>query len=327
MNILVAGGAGYIGSVCVELLLEAGYNVAVVDNLQRGHRQAVSPEAHFFHGDIADEEFVGEILRSFSPDVVMHFCALSLVGESVEKPLLYYQNNVAAGMALVRTMLAHDVRKIIFSSTAAVYGEPIETPIHEDHPKDPVNPYGRSKLMFEQILADLAASDGLRSVSLRYFNAAGATALHGEDHRPETHLIPLILEAAAGQREHVTVYGTDYPTPDGSCIRDYIHVADLARAHILALEKLDAREGAESFNLGNGQGFSVLEVIAAAEEVIGRTIPVRYGPRRAGDPAVLVASSERIQRELGWKPQIPDIRAIIESAWQWKLRHPRGYEE
>lgn len=325
MNVLVLGGAGYIGSVCAEYLLEAGHSVAVVDNLSRGHREAIPEKAACFLGDIGDERFMNEVFSSFHADAVMHLCALSLVGESVINPSLYYQNNVAAGISLLRVMLAQNVRKIIFSSTAAVYGEPSETPIHEDLPKAPVNPYGKSKLMFEEVLADLASADGLRAISLRYFNAAGATAARGEDHHPETHLIPLVLDAALGRRECVTVFGTDYPTPDGSCIRDYIHVADLARAHLLALEYLDKVNGAEAFNLGNGQGFSVLEIIEAAKEVTGRSIPVRIGRRRAGDPAILVASAQKAHKTLGWKPAFTDVREIIASAWRWKLAHPNGY--
>ncbi|MCX7625988.1 MAG: UDP-glucose 4-epimerase GalE [Candidatus Sumerlaeaceae bacterium] len=325
MKVLVLGGAGYIGSVCTEYLLEAGHSVAVVDNLSRGHRDSIPANAIFFQGDIGDDSFMHQVFDSFRADAVMHFCALSLVGESVVNPALYYQNNVAAGISLLQSMLAHDVRKIIFSSTAAVYGEPSQIPIVEEAPKIPVNPYGKSKLMFEEILADMAAAHGLRAVSLRYFNAAGATTQHGEDHCPETHLIPLVLDAALGRREYVLVFGTDYPTPDGSCIRDFIHVADLARAHLLALDLLEKVNGAEAFNLGNGQGFSVLQIIEAAREVTGRSIPVKISHRRPGDPAVLVASARKAQSVLGWQPEFTDIREIIASAWRWKLQHPNGY--
>ncbi|MGC8741550.1 MAG: UDP-glucose 4-epimerase GalE [Candidatus Sumerlaeaceae bacterium] len=327
MKILIAGGAGYIGSVCTELLLRHGLSVAVVDNLSRGHRQAVPHEAEFYCGDIGDAVFLDSVFRAVKPAAVMHFCALSLVGESIENPLAYYQNNVAAGLILLRTMLAHGVTKLIFSSTAAIFGEPQLIPIPEDAPPSPVNPYGASKWMFEQILRDLAKSVGFRSVSLRYFNAAGATDIHGEDHRPESHLIPLLLDVALGKRDKITVFGNDYPTHDGSCIRDYIHVADLAQAHLLALEYLDCVKGAEVFNLGNGHGFSVFEIIAATQTVTARRIPVEIGPRRPGDPAVLVASSEKIRRVLGWNPRYPDIHEIIQSAWRWKREHPHGYAD
>lgn len=325
MKVLVAGGAGYIGSVCTDLLVQSGYSVVVVDNLSRGHRQAVPSSAKLYCGDIADESFLDQVFRLEKPAAVMHFCALSLVGESVANPITYYQNNVSAGLVLLRVMLAHNVKKLIFSSTAAIFGEPTVVPISENTPTSPVNPYGASKLMFERILSDLGHAYRFRSVSLRYFNAAGATEHHGEDHRPETHLIPIILDVALGKRQKLIVFGNDYPTPDGSCIRDYIHVADLAEAHILALEYLDRIEGAEFFNLGNGQGFSVFEVVAAAEKVTGRSIPLEIGERRPGDPAVLVASSAKIRNTLGWQPRHRDIHEIIESAWRWKLEHPNGY--
>ena len=327
MKVLVGGGAGYIGSVCVANLLAEGHDVAVVDNLSHGHRSAVSARAHFFAGDIGDEQFLHTVFREYQPDAVMHFCALSSAAESVSDPLTYYHNNVAAGLALLRIMKAHAVDRLIFSSSAAVYGEPSSTPIDETAPALPVNPYGRTKLVFEQILADCARAWGLRAIALRYFNAAGATPQLGEDHRPETHLIPIVLETVLGRREAVTVYGDDYPTRDGSCVRDYIHVADLARAHVLALEHLDRVAGVEHFNLGNGAGFSVFEIIRAAETVTGSDVRVHRGSRRAGDPAILVASSEKIRSVLGWQPDHPDIHDIIASAWEWKRKHPDGYPD
>jgi len=325
MKVLVAGGAGYIGSVCAECLLAAGYEVGVIDNLSRGHRDAVPPSAQFYLGDVGDSEFINRVLDVFRPEAVMHFCAHSLVGESVREPMPYYENNVAAGLVLLRAMLRHGVRKIVFSSTAAVFGEPEDVLIAEDTPKKPINPYGRSKLMFENILTDYSLAYGLKAVSLRYFNAAGATKERGEDHRPESHLIPIVLEVALGKRPELTVFGDDYPTPDGSCVRDYIHVEDLAQAHILALSALDNLPGHECFNLGNGHGFSVFEVIKAAERVTGKKIPYRVGERRLGDPAVLVASSEKIRSRLGWKPRFSNIDDIIESAWRWRIAHPSGY--
>lgn len=327
MNVLVAGGAGYIGSVCVEVLLAAGHRVAVVDNLSRGHRSAVPPEASFHCGDVSDREFLRRVFSEFEPEAVVHLCALSLVAESVERPLDYYCNNLAGGLALLDVMQEFHVRRFVFSSSAAIFGEPSSVPIAEPAPKNPLNPYGRTKWMFEQILSDVAKATDLCAVSLRYFNAAGATESRGEDHRPETHLIPLVLEVAEGRRSHITVFGDDYPTPDGSCVRDYIHVLDLARAHALALENMDRLAGVVAYNLGNGNGFSVLEILDAARRVTGRPIPFRVGPRRPGDPAVLVACSEKIRRELGWHPHVQDIESMIESAWRWKLAHPHGYPD
>lgn len=325
MRILVAGGAGYIGSVVVAELSKLGHEVVVVDNLSRGHARAVLAEVPLHVGDVGTEAFLSAVFAQYQFDAVMHFCALSLVGESVQKPLEYYQNNVGKGLTLLQTMKEHGVRYLIFSSTAAIFGEPEIVPIPEDAPKKPTNPYGRSKLIFEEVLEDCERAWGLRSACLRYFNAAGATPELGEDHQPETHLIPLVLDVAAGRRPSITVFGNDYPTPDGTCIRDYIHVVDLARAHVLALNALLEREASLRYNLGNGKGFSVLEVIRTAERVTGRIIPFEIGPRRAGDPAVLVASSERIQTELGWKPQYPELADIIASAWEWRQAHPDGY--
>jgi len=325
--ICVIGGAGYIGSVVVEALLAADRIVCVYDNLSLGHRNAVPDDAVFVQGDHGDETLLKETLQKYNCSAVMHFSALSLIGESVEKPLLYYENNVAKGVALLRAVLAAGVRHFIFSSTAAVYGEPISVPILEDASTFPTNPYGNTKLAFERLLADTAMVNNLRFVSLRYFNAAGATERCGEAHDPETHLIPLILQVAAGKREHIDVFGNDYPTSDGSCIRDYIHVEDLAAAHLLALKYLESGGVSDIFNLGNGQGFSVLDVIDVARRVTGREIAVQIVGRRIGDPAILVASSEKIQRVLGWQPQRPRLEDIIESAWRWHQSHPHGYEK
>ncbi len=327
MSVLVVGGAGYIGSVMVEQLVHAGEHPVVLDNLSRGYQDAVHRDAVLIEGDMADSELVRRTLARYHCDVVMHFSALSLVGESVQKPLLYYENNVAKGIMLVKAMREAGVDNIVFSSTAAVYGEPQNVPITEDEPTMPVNPYGRSKRMFEQFLADCVQDGGISSVSLRYFNAAGAGEHCGEAHRPETHLIPIVLEVALGKRDSMTVYGDDYPTRDGTCIRDYIHVVDLARAHLLAMEYLRKGTGrADIFNLGNTRGFSVLEIIKVAEKVTGKNIPYTIGERRPGDPAVLVASSEKIKKTLGWKPEFPDVEDIIESAWRWHSAHPGGYD-
>lgn len=327
MKVLIAGGAGYIGSVCVARLLEEGHAVTVVDNLSRGHFRAVSSDADLYVGDIGDEEFLTKVFQRVHPDAVMHFCAHSLVAESVADPITYYKNNVCATLSLLRVMIRHDVKRLVFSSTAAVYGEPASVPITEESHTNPVNPYGRSKLMVENILADCARAYGLRAVMFRYFNAAGAWGHLGEDHRPETHLIPIVVDAALGLRECVTIFGEDYPTPDGTCVRDFIHVLDLADAHLLGLRHLDRVEETECFNLGNGTGFSVREIIRATEEVTGRSISVNMGPRRPGDPAVLVASSDKIRRELGWTPRFTDIREIIRTVWEWKRAHPFGYSD
>lgn len=326
MNILVAGGAGYIGSVTVEQLLAEGHRVVVADNLSRGHAGAIAPGALFERGDLADPQFLDLVFRATPFDAVMHFCASSLVGESVADPIGYYANNLANGVNLLRAMNVHGVKRFVFSSTAAVFGEPKSVPICEDDPKEPANPYGRTKLFFESFLADCDAAYGVKSVCLRYFNAAGATARCGEDHNPETHLIPIVLQAAAWKREAVQVFGDDYPTRDGSCVRDYIHVADLAQAHVLALDHLARSNMSDRFNLGNGEGYTVFEVIQAAERVTGRTIRRQTGARRPGDPAVLVASSGKIRKQLGWKPAFPQLEPIIESAWKWAHAHPHGYE-
>ena len=323
MKILVTGGAGYIGSVVSEYLLDSGHEVVVVDNFSTGHREALDKRVIFFEGDLLDRDFVLPILDD-DVEAVCHFAAFSQVGESVMKPLKYYRNNVSGAISLVSAMKETGVRYFLFSSTAAVYGEPDRTPITEDAPLRPVNAYGNTKLAIERLLSDCSAAWGLRVLSLRYFNAAGASALHGEDHRPETHLIPLILDVAARKRAELEVYGNDYTTQDGTCIRDYIHVADLGTAHLLGLEKLvEGYLGA--LNLGNGRGFSVLEVIRAAEEVTGCEIPYRIGGRRSGDPAVLVASSRKAEEVLGWKRSFPAIESIIRDAFDWRKSYPEGY--
>lgn len=324
MNILVTGGAGYIGSHVVELLLREGYDVVVVDNLSQGHRAAVGAGAQLVEVDICAPDGVESTFRKFRFDAVMHLAGESIVQASTRDPGKSFYTNVAGGLNLLEKMARHGVSKMIFSSTASVYGEPKAALIPEDHPTEPVNPYGESKLMFERILCWYARAHGLRYISLRYFNAAGASAALGEDHRPETHLIPIVLKSALSG-EPVPVFGTDYPTRDGTCIRDYIHVTDIARAHLAALERLETQTSGV-YNLGNGDGFSVREVVNVAGNVTGRDIPMEVRPRRPGDPAVLVADASRARVELGWQPEIPGLEAIIASAWEWSRRHPRGYE-
>ncbi|RIL04425.1 MAG: UDP-glucose 4-epimerase GalE [Proteobacteria bacterium] len=319
MRVLVTGGAGYIGSVVAEVLVAEGHGVVVYDNLAKGHRDAVPPGAEFVHADLGDATALRQTLERQRVEAVVHMAADSLVGESVTEPAKYYANNVGNGLALLDAMRAAGVARLVFSSTVAVHGEPTKLPIEEDDPTAPVNPYGETKLAFERALRWYGEAYGLHSVSLRYFNAAGATELCGERHDPETHLVPIVLDVAAGDRDEVTVFGDDYPTRDGTCIRDYIHVRDLARAHVLAIAACDA--GAAVYNLGvGGEGTTVLEVLDAARAVTGHPIPARVGPRRPGDPARLVASSARIERALGWRPEIPDIRTIVESAWRFRAR-------
>ena len=321
MRIAVTGGAGYIGSVVCEVLARSRHDVLVLDNLAKGHRDAVLDEASFVAVDLVDRPRVAEVLRDFAADAVIHMAAYSLVGESVTDPGKYYANNITAGLALLEAMRDAGVGRLVFSSTAAVYGEPVKQPIEEDDPTAPTNPYGETKLAFERTLRWYAGAYGLSSISLRYFNAAGATRRSGERHAPETHLIPLVLGAAAGSVPFITIFGDDYPTADGTCVRDYIHVEDLAGAHVLALAPL-ARPGVcTAYNLGcGGGGYSVREVVETAARITGRTIPERMAARRPGDPAVLIASSERIARELGWRPQYQQLEMIIDSAWQWMVR-------
>jgi UDP-glucose 4-epimerase len=320
-RILVTGGAGYIGSICVEELLDQGFEVGVFDNLTEGHRHAVDPRATFFQGDLADRGILGHAFEAFSPEAVMHFAANALVGESMQNPSKYFRNNVCSGINLLDAMVENNVRQFVFSSTCATFGIPEKMPLDESLPQRPINPYGESKLLFEKILRWYDEIHGLRFVALRYFNAAGASAKFGEDHRIETHLIPNVLKVALGQRESVDILGTDYETPDGTCIRDYIHIRDLASAHILALKA----EKSAFYNLGTGGGTSVQEIIETCRAVTGHPIPAVAKPRRAGDPPRLIASSEKIRQELGWQPRFQDVKTIIESAWAWHQSHPHGY--
>jgi UDP-glucose 4-epimerase len=326
-NLLVTGGAGYVGSHCVAALLEHGHQVTVLDNLQQGHRAAVPGEAEFVAGDLNDPALLERVFASRRYSGVLHFAANSLVGESMREPFKYVGDNVANAANLLRAALHAGVRKFVLSSTANLFGDPVRVPIDEDVPIEPGSPYGESKLMVERMLTWTERTHGLRSACLRYFNAAGAhpNGRLGEDHDPETHLIPIVLDVALGKRKHIDVFGNDYPTPDGACVRDYIHVCDLAEAHILALGALETRS--LRYNLGNGKGYSVLEVIEMARRVTGHPIPMQIAARRPGDPAVLVAASERIRAELGWAPRFADLESIVASAWAWKKAHPRGYED
>ena len=325
MRVLVTGGAGYIGSVVTEELVKDGHEVVVYDSLYKGHRAAVVTGAEFVKADLADAETLRDTLAANRIEAVVHMAADSLVGESCEQPAKYYRNNVVNGLTLLDAMRETSVRKIVFSSTAATYGEPAKQPREETAPNQPTNPYGQSKLAFEQAMRWYHEAYGLSFAALRYFNAAGASENCGEDHAEETHIIPIALQAAAGKRDFVEVYGDDYPTADGTCVRDYIHVIDLARAHILALKSL-ADDGGRVYNLGcGGMGYSVNQVLETAREVTGKSIQAQFGPRRAGDPAVLIASSEKIKRELGWQPEFQDLQVIIESAWRWMQSHPNGY--
>jgi UDP-glucose 4-epimerase len=321
MKLLVTGGAGYIGSICVEQLLDQGHNVTVFDNLTEGHRRAIDERAPLIEGDLQKRDEIFAAMETVRPEAVMHFAANALVGESMENPSKYFRNNVGGGLNLLDAMIEHGARRFVFSSTCATFGPPERIPLDETLPQRPINPYGESKLMFEKVLRWYDQIHGLKFVALRYFNAAGATAKYGEDHRCETHLIPNVLKVALGQKPHVEMYGTDYETPDGTCIRDYIHIVDLAQAHILAL---GVKQSA-FYNLGTGGGTSVREVIAACEKVTGKKIAVVEKPRRAGDPPRLIAGSDKIKQELGWAPQFESIDKIVESAWAWHVKHPAGY--
>jgi UDP-glucose 4-epimerase len=325
MKLLVTGGAGYIGSIVVEQLVRAGESVVVFDNLYQGHRPAVHPDAVFVEGDLSDRAAVDALLSEHRPEGIMHFASHTLVGESMERPFRYLGENVTNGLNLLQSAVQHGVRRFILSSTANLFDEPERMPIDEKERIVPGSPYGESKHILERMLYWLDRTHELRYAALRYFNAAGASAERGEDHHPETHLIPIVLDVALGKRDKVIIFGDDYRTHDGTCVRDYIHVIDLAQAHILALRALD--QGSRVYNLGNGQGFSVKEVVETAREITGHPIPAEIGPRRPGDPDVLIASSEMIRRELGWKPQYPNLRDIIESAWKWHRAHPNGYED
>lgn len=323
MKILVVGGAGYIGSICTELLLDEGHEVAVFDNFVEGHRAAVDRRARLIEGDLADRETIELALRSTGVEAVMHFAASALVGESMQNPSKYFRNNIANGLNLLDAMIATGVNRLVFSSTCAIFGPPERVPIDETLPQRPINPYGESKLAFERILRWYDEIHGLRFVALRYFNAAGASERFGEQHRVETHLIPNVLKVALGQKPHVEIYGTDYDTPDGTCIRDYIHILDLSQAHILALGAAKS----EFYNIGTGGGSSVREVIDVCRAVTGRDIPVVEKPRRPGDPPRLIAASAKIKSELGWEPKFQRLDAIIESAWKWHQRFPNGYSD
>lgn len=326
MKVLVAGGAGYIGSHVNLDLNRQGHETVVLDNLAKGHREAVLA-GKLIEGDISDFNLVTRVLQEEKIDAVVHLAAFSLVGESVGQPGKYFRNNINGGQILLEAMMAAGVKRIVFSSTAAVYGEPEKIPIPEDHSKNPTNPYGFSKLTFEGMMKAYDQAHGLRFISLRYFNAAGADSEGriGEDHQPESHLIPIVLQTALGQRDHLDLYGTDYPTNDGTCIRDYIHVSDLSQVHILALGTLMHDVPSQVYNLGNGQGYSNRQVIETAQRVTGIQITIKEGPRRPGDPAVLVASSDRIRNELGWNPRYPRLETIIGDAWRWHQNHPQGY--
>jgi UDP-glucose 4-epimerase len=316
MHVLVTGGAGFIGSHMADRLIRKGFEVTVLDTLEKGHREAVHPKAAFVQGDCGDAALLGRLFAERPVDAVMHFAAYIEAGESMQVPERFLVNNTARPLALLEAMLQAGVKKFVFSSTAAIYGDPAYTPIDEEHPKNPTNAYGYAKLLVEGSLAWLHRLRGLEYAALRYFNAAGCSEHLGEDHHPETHLIPLVLDVALGRRAAIKLFGTDYPTPDGTCVRDYIHVEDLVSAHVLALEALGPRPLV--YNLGNGQGYSVREVVDVARRATGHPIPVEEAPRRPGDPAILVASSDKIRKELGWTPQHPDLEGIIDSAWRWR---------
>jgi UDP-glucose 4-epimerase len=325
MKVLVTGGAGYIGSITVEQLIKAGEEVVVFDNLYQGHQAAVHPDAVFVQGDLADKAAIDAVMREHQPDGIMHFASYTLVGESVEKPFMYLRDNVVNGLNLLESAVEHGVRRFILSSTANLFDDPEQMPIAETERIVPGSPYGESKYLIERNLEWMDKLYGLKYACLRYFNACGATEERGEDHDPETHLIPLVLEVALGKRDKITIYGDDYDTPDGTCVRDYIHVVDLAQAHILAMR--DLHNGSRKYNLGNGRGFSVKQVIETAREVTGHPIPAVIGERRPGDPIILIASCETINHDLNWRPIDPILRQIIETAWHWHVANPNGYEK
>ena len=323
MRILVTGGAGYIGSACVEYLLDRGYEVSVFDSLATGHRRAVDSRADFIKGELANRELILDVAKKGKFDGIMHFAAYSLVGESMQNPSKYFINNDACGINLLDAAVAGNIKSFVFSSTAATFGLPEKMPITETASQTPINPYGESKLMFEKMLEWYNKIHGLKYTALRYFNAAGATENFGEDHAPETHLVPLTLQVALGKRDSIKIFGDDYDTPDGTCLRDYIHILDLAQAHMLALDA--PRSG--HYNLGTGNGFSVKEIIEVAREVTGHPIPADIEERRPGDPAKLIADSTLIKKELGWKPQFENVKDVVSSAWKWLQKHPAGYED
>jgi UDP-glucose 4-epimerase len=329
LKVLVTGGAGYIGSVVVDALVRSGHEVVVYDNLSKGHRAAIAPGVRLVVGDLNDRSDLASVFELASFDGVVHFAASIEAGESMVAPEKFFRNNTANTLNLLELMLERKISRFVFSSTAALYGDPERTPIEESDKLKPTNAYGESKLLVEQMLAWFHRIHGLRYASLRYFNAAGATETLGEDHDPESHLIPNVLQVAEGKRESISIFGADYPTHDGTCVRDYVHVSDLAEAHLLAFGALGKQRDPEKliYNLGNGRGFSVRDVVSAAEQVSGSKIRVNAGPRRAGDPAVLVASSQKIRQDLGWHPKFPELTSIIESAWRWRQAHPNGYAE
>lgn len=329
MTVLVLGGAGYIGSHAVDRLVEKGYDVAVVDNLVTGHRAAVNKKARFYEGDVRDQDFLNGVFDKEDIEGVIHFAAFSVVPESMKKPLKYFDNNTAGMVSLLEVMNKHNVKRIVFSSTAATYGEPKQIPIKETDPQIPTNPYGESKLMMEKIMHWSDEAYGIKFVALRYFNVAGAKedGSIGEDHHPETHLVPIILQVAAGERKELSIFGSDYPTKDGTNVRDYVHVVDLADAHILALEYLKAGHDSDAFNLGSSTGFSNKEMLEAARKVTGKEIPATMAPRRAGDPSTLIAASDKARKVLNWKPRFDNVEDIIRTAWNWKQTHPQGYND
>ena len=324
MNILVTGAAGYVGSVCAEQLVKQRHRVVSYDNLSAGHRAAVVPGAVFVQGDLADVAKLGRVCRKYKIEAAMHFAASALVDESVRNPALFYRNNVSASLLLLDALVENKITKLVFSSSAAVYGEPQAVPIPEDHPRAPINPYGETKLVLERTLAWYQRAYGLEFVALRYFNAAGATKRLGEDHRPETHLLPRLLQVLGDPSAEFAIYGDDYPTPDGTCVRDFVHVVDIAQAHILALRKLSKLKSV-IYNVGLGKGYSIREVVDSVERLSGQKVKLKIGPRRIGDPASLVANPDRLRSELAWKPRHSDLATIVRSAWEWKRRHPNGY--